>query len=138
MKKRKSSGMILMSSLTAFQGTPFLSHYGASKAYMLILGEGLAHELKRNGIDLMVCCPGATLTENFKSSLPEGQKTSGIPVMEPVDVAEQALKALGKREIFIPGISNRLASFLMRRMMSRKAAVSVMQSSAEKLYGKRV
>ncbi len=138
MKKRKHSGIILMSSLSAFQGTPFLSHYGASKAYTLILGEGLARELKNSGIDLMACCPGATLTENYLNSLPKDRKISGIPVMEPPDVAEQALNALGRHDIFIPGTVNKLASFFMRRILSRKAAVTLMESSAEKLYGKKV
>ncbi len=136
MKKRKHSGIILMSSLSAFQGTPFLSNYGASKAYMLILGEGLAREFKSSGIDLMVCCPGATRTENFLKSLPKDRKISGVPVMEPSDVAEQALKAFGSRVVFIPGFVNKLASFFMRKILSRKAAVTVMQSSAKNLYGK--
>ena len=137
MKKRKHSGIILMSSLSAFQGTPFLSHYGASKAYTLILGEGLAREMKGYGIDLMVCCPGATKTENYLKSLSENSKTSGIPTMEPLDVAEQALKALGSKDVFIPGTVNKIASLFMRRILSRKAAVSIMQSSAENLYGKK-
>jgi len=135
MKTRKRSGIILMSSLSAFQGTPLLSHYGASKAYTLVLGEGLARELGKSGIDLLVCCPGATRTDNFTNSLRENTNLSSIPVMEPSDVAEQALDSLGKRDIIIPGTMNKLASFVMRRILSRKKAVDVMKSSAEKLYG---
>jgi len=56
--------------------------------------------------------------------------------MEPADVAREALEALGKRDIIIPGAMNRLASFFMRRIMTRKAAVSIMESSAKQLYGK--
>jgi short-subunit dehydrogenase len=137
MRKRKTSGIILMSSMSAFQGTPLLSHYGASKAFILVLGEGLARELKKSGIDLLVCCAGATSTENFLRSLPSGRKMPRIPVMEPCDVAERTLKALGSRDVYIPGMVNKLASFLMRRVMSRKAAVSIMQSNAEKLYGEK-
>jgi Short-chain dehydrogenases of various substrate specificities len=136
MKKRNHSGIILMSSLSAFQGTPYLSHYGASKAYTLILGEGLARELKSNGIDLLVCCAGATRTENYLASLPKDRKVSGIPVMEPRDVAEEALEALGRCNVFVPGILNKFASFFMSKVISRKAAVSIMQANAKKLYGK--
>ncbi len=136
MKKRRRSGIVLMSSLSAFQGTPLLSHYGASKAFILVLGEGLSHELAAYGIDLLVCCPGATRTENYLKSLPRDEKTRFIPEMEPRDVAEKTLAALGTRNLFIPGIRNRLASFLMRRIMSRKQAVNMMKSSAEGLYGK--
>jgi short-subunit dehydrogenase len=131
------SGIILMSSLTAFQGTPLLAHYGASKAYILALGEGLAYELAKEDIDLLVCCPGATRTENYLESIPAGADTSRIPVMEPSDVAERTLRALGRKTVFIPGGFNKAASFFLRRILSRKTAVRIMASNAERMYGSR-
>jgi uncharacterized protein len=134
MKKRKKSGIILMSSLTAFWGTPWLSHYGASKAYTLALGEGLSREMKQYNIDMLVCCPGATKTENYVASLPANSRSTGIPPMEPKVVAAEALKALGKRTIVIPGTLNRISAFFMR-LIGRKNAVSIMSKAVEKLYG---
>jgi short-subunit dehydrogenase len=136
-KGREKSGIILMSSLSAFHGTPLLSHYGASKAYTLALGEGLAQELAGRNVDVLVSCPGATRTENFLESIPEGAKLTAIPIMEPADAAERTLRALGTRSVYIPGCMNKTASFFMRRILSRKRAVKIMESSAEKLYGKR-
>jgi len=46
--------------------------------------------------------------------------------MTPNDVAEQTLNALGKGPIFIPGAVNKLARFLLMRLLSRKAAVNLM------------
>ena len=43
---QKRGGIILMSSMVAFQGTPYSAHYAATKAYVQTLAEGLAVELK--------------------------------------------------------------------------------------------
>ena len=136
MKKRKRSGIILMSSLAAFSGTPWLSHYGASKSYILGLGEGLAYELRAGKIDMLVCCPGATGTENYYASLPKSG-ASGIPVMKPDSVAGAALKALGRTSVLIPGVLNGLAAFFMNRILGRRAAVSIMAGVGRKLYQKK-
>ena len=45
MAARGRGGFVLMSSLTAFQGSPFIATYGATKAFNLVLGEGLWFEL---------------------------------------------------------------------------------------------
>jgi short-subunit dehydrogenase len=111
LKSRGRGGLILMSSLSAFFGTPYISAYGASKAFTLALGEGLSRELKGTGVDLLVCCPGATRTESFVKSIPIGGVTAGIPIMDPKD------------------------SVFMRRVLTRKSAVKLMQESSEKLYG---
>ena len=46
MAARRRGGLVLMSSLTAFQGSPFIAAYGATKAFNLVLGEGLWFELR--------------------------------------------------------------------------------------------
>jgi short-subunit dehydrogenase len=135
MRKRKQSGIILMSSLTAFCGTPWISHYGASKAYTLVLGEGLAHEFKKDGIDVLVCCPGATRTGNYLASLPKDKPVKGVPVMEPKAVAVSALKALGRTNVVIPGAVNKFVAFLMQRILGRRLAVSLMSDTTRKIYG---
>jgi NADP-dependent 3-hydroxy acid dehydrogenase YdfG len=48
---RKSGGVILMSSLLAFQGVPCAANYAATKAYVQTLAEGLHDELGPLGID---------------------------------------------------------------------------------------
>ncbi|MBL9037088.1 MAG: SDR family NAD(P)-dependent oxidoreductase, partial [Archangium sp.] len=58
MAHRGRGGIVLMSSLTAFQGTPLLATYGATKAFNLTLAEGLHGELAPRGVDVLACCAG--------------------------------------------------------------------------------
>jgi len=62
MKQRKRGGILFMSSLVAFQGTPYIANYAATKAYSLVLAEGLATELE-NDIDVLSINPGFTNTD---------------------------------------------------------------------------
>jgi short-subunit dehydrogenase len=55
---RKSGGIILMSSLVAFQGVPLAANYAATKAYVQTLAEGLHDELRPLGVDVLASAPG--------------------------------------------------------------------------------
>ena len=59
-----------MSSLSARQGSPYIANYAATKAYNWILAEGLWEELRRQGVDVLVCCAGAISTPNYDASAP--------------------------------------------------------------------
>jgi short-subunit dehydrogenase len=131
----KRGGMVLLSSLTAFQGTPLVASYGATKAYNLVLAEGLWDELQPQGIDVIASCAGATLTPGYINTKPEQPAGFGPPEMEPRAVAEETLAALGRTPYVIPGTANKLVSFLMRRLLPRKAAVSIMGRTMRRLYG---
>ena len=56
-------GMIFVSSTVAFAGVPSWSTYAASKAQELVFAEGLAEELRQDGISVLAVCPGPTQTE---------------------------------------------------------------------------
>jgi short-subunit dehydrogenase len=135
MEKRGRGGIVLMSSLTALQGTPFIAHYGATKGYNLLLAEGLWYELRERGIDVVACCAGPTDTPAFRESLPPDRRFSRFPpVLKPELVVEIALAALGERGSVITGFLNRLSAFFMTHVLSRKAAVTVMGDTVRKLY----
>jgi short-subunit dehydrogenase len=52
-------GAILnIASMAAFQPTPFMSVYGASKAFVLSFSEGLWGEYRKRGIRVLAICPG--------------------------------------------------------------------------------
>lgn len=59
-RMRESGGgqIALMSSLAGFRGLPGAPAYGASKACVRSLGEGLRGSVARNGIRVSVICPG--------------------------------------------------------------------------------
>ncbi len=132
MVARRRGGVVLMSSLTAFQGTPWTTVYGATKAFNLSLGEGLWLELAKEGVDVVVCAAGATRTPNYLARAAKG----GAPgELEPAQVAEEALAGLGATALVIPGRFNRLASWLLRRVLTRRAAVRILEGQTRKLRG---
>ncbi len=129
MRRRSRGAVVLMSSLTAFQGSPYASVYGATKAFHLALAEGLWAELRPYGVDVLACCAGATRTPGYLKSMPNGAPGE----LEPAAVAEEALDALGKGPMRIPGRFNRFASLFMRRLLPRRTAISIMGAQTQKL-----
>jgi len=129
MAARGRGGLVLMSSLTAFNGSPFITTYGATKAFNLVLAEGLWFELRARGVDVLACAAGATLTPGFKKASPAGEPG----MIEPAQVVEEALEKLGRTGVMIPGAFNRFASFLMRRVLPRRTAVAILGNRTRNL-----
>jgi short-subunit dehydrogenase len=126
---RGRGGLVLLSSLTAFQGSPFVATYGATKSYALALAEGLWFELAPRGVDVLAVCAGATRTPNLLKAAPKGAPG----MLEPSEVVTEALAALGGGPLVIPGLFNRFASFLMRRLLPRAATIAIMGKQTRKL-----
>ena len=122
MAARGSGGIILLSSLTAFQGSPFVATYGSTKAFLLTLAEGLWYELAPSGIDVLAVCAGATRTPKYLKSA-VGRAPGEL---DPGQVVREALDRLGRGPLMIPGRFNRLASQLMRRLLPRRATIRIM------------
>ena len=57
--------IMLVGSVAGFSPGPGMAVYFASKAYVLSLGEALAHELRGTGVTVTTLCPGATATDFF-------------------------------------------------------------------------
>jgi short-subunit dehydrogenase len=130
MAARKRGGILLMSSLAGGQGTPLVATYGATKAFNLVLAEGLWHELREHGVDVLACRAGATRTPAFAASRPQGK----TPMMDPEPVVRQALNALGAGPSMVPGALNRFVAFVFARFLPRRVAVSIMGNATRKLY----
>jgi short-subunit dehydrogenase len=126
---------VLMSSLSGFHGTPYVAAYAASKAFNLVLAEGLWRELESAGLDVLSCCPGPTATPGYNRSLRGRRPPAFPPPLSPQTVAEQALRSLGRRSLLIPGAPNRLAALFMQRLLPRRAAVRIMAKTTGSLYG---
>ena len=135
MAARRRGGIIIMSSMAARIGSPRVATYAATKAFDLILAESLWAELREDGIDVLAVLPGQTRTPGFEASL--GTRTKlprGVKVMEPADVAREALNALGKRPSIVAGPTNRAASQLITRLLPRKAAIEMMARTTRAMY----
>jgi short-subunit dehydrogenase len=130
MAARGRGGIVIMASMAAAQGSPLVATYAATKAFDLVLAEGLWEELGAHGIDVIACRAGATRTPNYEASKPSGK----VPLMEPEAVARRALDCLGKRPSVVPGFINRLGDVFMTRVLSRRAAIRFMGKTTRRLY----
>jgi short-subunit dehydrogenase len=127
----KRGGIILMSSLSGLRGTPTVSAYAATKAWNLVLAEGVGSEAKPEGVDIMACVAGATDTPGYRDSLTG--RGPGAPVQKPRSVARAALKKLGKRSSFIPGFTNRIIGGLMYGLIPRHLAIGILGKATSSL-----
>ena len=59
---RGRGGLVLLSSLVAFQGVPRSANYAATKSYVQTLAEGLHLELAARGVDVLASAPGPVLS----------------------------------------------------------------------------
>ena len=126
MIERGRGGIVLMSSLAGSQGSPNIAAYAATKSFNAILAEGLWKELKPHGVDVLACMAGAILTPGYQ----EAESAKPAPgTLEAREVAEQTLRALGKGPIVIPGAVNKLARFMLTRLLSRRAAIAIMSKN---------
>ena len=118
---RKRGGIVLMSSMVAFQGVPFAAHYAATKAYVQSLAEALAVELKPYGVDVLAAAPGPvksgfSLRANMRMSTYLTPQQIGMPI----------LSALGRKHTVLPGWLTKLLVGSLRTV-PRWAKVRIME-----------
>jgi short-subunit dehydrogenase len=136
MTARGRGGILLMSSLAGFQGTALVSVYAATKAFNIVLGEGLWEELRGKGVDVLPFIAGATTTPNFLKTEPRKGGLLDPPLMSADAVAREALDALGHGPRAVAGGANRFALFMMERFLGRRQRVKVMGRAMRKLYAR--
>jgi short-subunit dehydrogenase len=137
MAERGRGGIVLVSSMAGFQGTATVAHYAATKAYLRVLAEGLWKELGAKGVDVLACCAGITDTATYRKTNPRSPgRLVGAP-MDPAVVVAEALAALGKKPVMVPGRRNRLAQAIMQRVMPKKLAISIISAGTRAIYPKR-
>jgi short-subunit dehydrogenase len=131
---RGKGGIILMSSMSGYQGTAMVANYAATKAYDTILAEGLWYELHEEGIDVLACVAGATLTPSYEQSTDRAPTNWLARPMQPDEVTEQALRNLGQQPTGVSGRRNRFAAALMTRILPRRAAIRMVGKETEHMY----
>jgi len=134
MLQKKRGAVILMASLAGFQGSGFLSVYASTKAFNRVLAESLWYEWKDKGVDVIACCAGATATPNFINTKPEKSSFFAPKVQSPKEVVKECFQKLGKQPSFVTGVGNKLATFIMQKLLPRKMAVNIMGDTTRKMY----
>jgi short-subunit dehydrogenase len=118
MVERGRGGIVFMSSFAAESGTSTVALYSATKAFDLILAEGLWYELRDSGVDVVAIRPGSTRTPSWESTQPPEGEITGV--MDPADVVREALAALGHTPSLVAGPDNRAAEAMFRSMPRRQ------------------
>lgn len=114
MLKRRSGAILNLASTASFQGVPYFSVYAATKAFILILSEGLWAECQPFGVRVIALCPGATGT-HFQAVAGTENHTRPVKMQTPEEVVEVGLKALAEnRSVAISGFNNRAMVFIER------------------------
>lgn len=98
------SGHILnIASQSAFQPTPYINLYGASKAFTVSYSRALNMELQQKGIHVMAVCPGWIETELLETER-NGVKVKFPHLAKAEDVAKLAvLDAKRKKDVSVYG-----------------------------------
>lgn len=124
----RHGGVINIASMAGFQPMPFMSVYGATKAFVISFTEGLWAEYRGRGVRFLAVCPGPVETGFFEAT-GNDKLRSTIPsaiVMKPEPVVAGSLKALAAGQpVFIPGVSNRFAA-QFPRLLPRRAVAAMM------------
>jgi short-subunit dehydrogenase len=115
----KGSHVLQLDSLSAFQPVPYITTYGASKAFVLSYSRAMNRELKPRGIRMMAMNPGWVKTEFFNHAF---QTNGGSevqyfhPLWEARDVVATGMKDLYKtrKDYSVHGFSIRMQVRLVK------------------------
>jgi len=116
---KAGSHVLQLDSLSAFQPVPYITTYGATKAFVLSYSRAMNRELKGRGIRMMAMNPGWVKTEFFNHAL---QTNGGSEVQyynklwEAADVVKTGLKDLykTKKDYSVHGFSVRMQVRLVK------------------------
>src|SRR6266487_2006694 len=117
--KRRRGGLILVGSVGAEIGVPFLANDGGAKAYIHSLGEALHYEFKHLGVYVTVVPPPLTNTAVL-AKLGFDPRTMPMKPMSVEQCVSEGLKALREnRSRVVPGRMNRIMNALVPASIKR-------------------
>ena len=123
----RGGAIINVASTAAFQPTPYMTTYGASKAFVLHWSLALNEELRGSGVRALAVCPGPTATDFSKRAGLNSGAVSPALSMTSEQVVEMSLRALvaGRAQV-VTGWKNKVMAFvgskLPKPLVARTAA----------------
>lgn len=131
LKAAGGATVLNVASAAAFQPTPYMSVYGATKAFVLSFTEGLDEELRGSGVRALAFCPGPVDTE-FGEVAGVGARFHEVPGRLTAEAAAAAaLQQADEGEaVLVPGPLNKVATTLSKvlpRALVRRAASQVLK-----------
>lgn len=131
MLERRNGKILNLASTAAFQPGPRMAVYFASKAYVLSLSEALAEEVRESGVSITAHCPGPTET-GFANRAGAGKsRLFRYGTADATDVAQAGYEGLmAGKTVVVPGMNNRITTFLPRLAPRRLTAKIVKRAQA--------
>lgn len=133
----RGGAVVNVASTAAFQATPQMATYGASKAFVLNWSLALNDELRETGVHALAVCPGPTRSNFFKAAgfeSPPGE--GGLNQwldMTAEEVAALTLRALARRKaVVVTGWKNCIIASL-HRFVSKAGSARIAGWAMEKL-----
>ncbi len=112
------SHVLQLDSLSAFQPVPYITTYGATKAFVLSYSRAMNRELKHRGIRMMTMNPGWVKTEFFRRAFQtnDGEVQYFDRLYEAKDVVATGLKDLyhSKKDSSIHGLPMKIQVLLVK------------------------
>ncbi len=110
MVARGSGRILFTSSIAATMPTPYETVYGATKAFVRSLSQGLREELKDTGVTVTALMPGATETNFFHRAGADDTKLGAGKKDNAAEVAKEGFEALmaGKDHVVTGAFTNKL------------------------------
>lgn len=133
MVARKRGGIINIGSTAAYQPTPFMATYGATKAFVVSFSTAIAAELDGTNVRVLALCPGPVPT-GFQAAagMAEGSVLK-MAKLEPNDVVQSALDAYAAgRVVYVPGAINS-AQTTLSKLLPRAVVVKAAKYTMRKL-----
>ncbi len=121
----KGGQIYQLDSLSAFQPVPYITVYGATKAFVLSFSRALNVELKSRGIRCMAVCPGWVKTEFFDRAVLDDTITYYNKFFTPDQVIRRAIRDMKKgRDVSVCGASIR-AQVRLVKLLPHRLVMSV-------------
>lgn len=123
--------LINVASLLGFPPIPYMSVYGATKAFILNFTEALWEESRGTNLRVLAVCPGAMQTEFFDAA---GSQNAdfGTKRATPEQVVRIALDTLDRRSAPPSVVTNSRPLALATKLLPRRAMVRIMGWAARR------
>jgi short-subunit dehydrogenase len=124
---QRNAGWILnVASVSGLMPTPFISIYGASKAFIVSFTEALTEELNDTKVQCACLLPGVTATAFWSAPRLKDKVKFSARFHSPKYVALVGIRMLEKGQGFkIPGLRNNFTQFLKRLLPRKFVAVKI-------------
>ena len=134
MARRGDGAVLNVASTAAFQPTPYMAVYGATKAFVLSFSEALWAEYRGRGVRVCALCPGPTTTAFFDVV---GTPDAGVGARRrAAQVVATGLRALeADRPSAVDGLANRL--LVQGSRVTPRAVMAMLSRRAQRPRGPR-